>query len=163
MFALLSPRVWIAVALAVALAASHWKAYTLGEKTVQDEWQAERFATTTASLKLAEISAAKTAKLQADSDQLKKAKNVQIAKLDAALGDALGRLRDRPERPSQSSVPSDPSAGPVAGCTGAQLWRSDAEFLARESARADRLLADLAQCQTAYDAAREALIEVSPP
>jgi len=33
----------------------------------------------------------------------------------------------------------------------------DAEFLARESARADKLLADLGQCQAAYTNARAAI------
>jgi len=38
MIALLSWRVWAAVAIAVALAASHWKAYTSGKKSVQVEF-----------------------------------------------------------------------------------------------------------------------------
>ena len=35
MGALLSPKVWVAVAIAIALAGSHWKAYVMGEATVQ--------------------------------------------------------------------------------------------------------------------------------
>jgi len=38
MFALLSWRVWAAVAVAVALAGSHWKAYTSGKHSVQVEF-----------------------------------------------------------------------------------------------------------------------------
>ena len=41
MFALLSPRVWIAVAVVIALAASHWKAYRTGQDAINAEWQAD--------------------------------------------------------------------------------------------------------------------------
>jgi hypothetical protein len=40
LLAFMSPRVWIAVALAVALAGTHWKAYTTGKQAVQLEWDA---------------------------------------------------------------------------------------------------------------------------
>lgn len=40
MIALLNWRVWAAIALAVALAASHWKAYDLGGQSVQVKWDA---------------------------------------------------------------------------------------------------------------------------
>ena len=35
-------RIIAAIVIAVALAASHWKAYTAGKKTVQAEWEIER-------------------------------------------------------------------------------------------------------------------------
>jgi len=66
----------------------------------------------------------------------------------AALADSL---RNRHDRPAGSDVPTGP-ADPMA-CTGAGHYRSDAEFLVGEAARADQLRADLATCQAAYDAA----------
>ena len=35
-------RVWAAVAIAVMLAASHWKAYKMGEFGVRNEWAADQ-------------------------------------------------------------------------------------------------------------------------
>ena len=75
--------------------------------------------------------------------------------LAATVARLVGELRNRPERPAGGAMPTG-GAGPVA-CTGAQLYRSDAQFLVRESSRADRLLADLGQCQAQYDKARKAV------
>ena len=72
------------------------------------------------------------------------------ARLSADLAAALDSLRKRPARPA-GGVPASPG-DPVA-CTGAALHAEDAEFLVRESARADRLRADLDACRQAYDAA----------
>lgn len=71
--------------------------------------------------------------------------------LAASVARLAGELRNRPERPAGGSVPTG-GAGPVA-CTGAQLYRPDAEFLVWESARANQLRIDLADCQAKYDSA----------
>ncbi len=71
--------------------------------------------------------------------------------LAASVARLAGELRNRPERPASGSVPAG-GASPVA-CTGAQLYRPDAEFLVWESARADQLRIDLADCQARYDSA----------
>jgi len=42
MMALLSPRVWAAIALCVFLAGTHWKAYHAGGKSVQADWTSEK-------------------------------------------------------------------------------------------------------------------------
>jgi hypothetical protein len=72
-----------------------------------------------------------------------------------ALADSVARLsrslQDRPPRPSGGAVPTG-AADPVA-CTGAELYRPDGEFLAREAARADGIRLQLAACQAAYDSA----------
>jgi len=39
------------------------------------------------------------------------------------------------------------------GCTGAGLFKPDAEFLVGHAARANKLRIDLAACQARYDAA----------
>lgn len=157
LFSLLNWRVWAAVSLAVLLAGTHWKAYTAGQKAVQAEWVQEKeqqAAQTAATLAQAAI---KTEALQSAADTLRRTKNAKIAQLDADLADALDRLHNRPARPGASDLPPDTGAGPATGCTGASLYKPDAEFLARESARADKLLADLGQCQVAYTNARAAI------
>lgn len=77
-------------------------------------------------------------------------KNHEIAALDRRLADALGRLRQRPERPAGGVAAADPAAGKA--CTGAELYRPDAEFLVREAARAQRVLTERDACHSAYDA-----------
>lgn len=42
MFALLSPRIWLAIGLAVALAVSHGMAYKSGRVAVRAQWDAEK-------------------------------------------------------------------------------------------------------------------------
>jgi hypothetical protein len=98
-----------------------------------------------------------TKDLQASAHTTTKAKDAQIAKLNHSLGVALDGLRNRPERPGASDLPGDTPTGSSTGCTGAQLYQPDATAFVRESARADRLLADLQQCQTQYNAAYKAL------
>lgn len=114
------------------------------------------------SLKLSEQATRDSATLQANADKSTGAKNAQIARLNTDLSGALERLRERPERGSAAGVSGDPSIGAGPGCTAAQLFREDASALVREADRADRLLADLAQCQAAYGAARVALSEAPP-
>jgi len=73
-------------------------------------------------------------------------------RLAADLQRALDSLRNRPERPASGGDVPTGAADPVA-CTGAGLYRPDAEFLVREAARADSIRLQLAACQAAFDAA----------
>ena len=150
-------KFWAAVLVAVALAASHWKVYKVGQNEVQAKWTAEKLDTAQQTLRLLESRDRTTTALQDNTDALRRTKNAQIARLDADLAAALAGLQDRPDRPGGANLPTDTGAGPSTGCTGAQLFKPDAGFLVRESARADKLLADLGQCQAAYDQARAAV------
>lgn len=150
-------RLAIAGVLVWVLAISHWQAYRMGGNAVQAQWTADKLAQAEQALALTAEAAATTDALQQSAEQLRKTKNAQIARLNADLSAALAGLSDRPARPGAGSVPTDPAAGANPGCTGTSLWRDDGEFLAREASRADGLLADLAQCQAAYGAARDAL------
>ena len=72
-------------------------------------------------------------------------------RLSADLAVALDSLRKRPARPASGAVPA--SGGNSLGCTGASLFAEDAEFLIRETARADSNRLQLEACRQAYDAA----------
>ncbi len=63
---------------------------------------------------------------------------------------ALDGLRDRPDRPQH--LPEAARAD-CEGGTGAELFRTDAEFLAREAARADEQRAGLDACYRHIDTA----------
>ena len=157
MMALLNWRVWAAILIAVALAASHWKVYKVGQNEKQAEWNAEKLDIAQQTLRLLEKNTRASTELQDQADNTRRTKNAQIARLDADLAAALDGLQNRPDRPGGANLPTDTGTGPSTGCTGAQLYRSDSQFLTRESDRAQRVLADLAQCQAAYDSARKSV------
>lgn len=72
--------------------------------------------------------------------------------LAATVAGLTRSLSNRPNRPPGGGDVPTGGAGPVA-CTGAQLYRPDAEFLVWESARANQLRINLADCQARYDSA----------
>lgn len=97
---------------------------------------------------------AREGQLQDAATKLRETKDAQIRAVNARLAATLVELRERPARPVEPV--SAPSAGPAPeppACrgTGAQLYREDAEFLAREAARADEIRAALQQCTAQYD------------
>lgn len=156
----LNPARWM---LYLALAASLLGGYELwakhergiGAATVQAKWTAEKLSIAKQSIAIEQATRAKESALIASHETIQKAKNEQIDKLNTDLAGALERLRVRPVRPRAGSVP--PVAAVGASCTGASLFAEDASVLIRESGRADKLRLDLIQCQTQYNAAREAL------
>lgn len=86
--------------------------------------------------------------MQDEATQITEAKDEQIRIIGDQLDTALASLRNRPERPA-GHVPK--ASGSCKGATGANLSRPDAEFLTRESARADRLRSALDACYRQYD------------
>jgi hypothetical protein len=157
MLSLLNPRVWIALVIAALISGTCWWAYGQGAASVHAQWTAAELVRAEQSAKIAADTAATTQDLQTSINVVTKVKDAQIAKLHNDLAVALDGLRNRPERPAPGVVPQDTTAASGAGCTGAQLYRSDATAFAREFARAERLLADLIQCQDQYNTAYEAL------
>lgn len=149
MTALFNWRVWASVALAVALAASHWKAYHLGVNTVQAEWDAAQASADSAAR-------AKEQSLQTQADQLRKAQDDKLAQISRDLDSARAAIRLLHNTPRPANyVPPAPGAGTQ--CSGASLFAEDAEFIIGEAARADELRAALERCEAQYNAARESL------
>lgn len=72
----------------------------------------------------------------------------KLAEVQHHLDVAIISLRDRPKR--SATLPDTPRVE-CAGASGRELSREDAEFLARESARADTIRAGLEACYAAYD------------
>ena len=73
------------------------------------------------------------------------------AAINTRLRADLASLRNRPERASATDQPARSSC---AGATGAELSRSDGEFLSWEAARADEIRAGLAACYAVIDGVR---------
>jgi len=72
----------------------------------------------------------------------------KLAEVQHHLDVAIISLRDRPKR--SATLPDTPRVE-CAGASGRELSREDAEFLAREAARADTIRAGLEACYAAYD------------
>lgn len=161
--ALLNWRLWAGLALAVALAASYWKAYTMGKSTVQAKWDAQSLEVAKQSLKLSEQTTRTTTNLQAAVDTIEVTKNAQIDQLNVTVASLSSELRKRPQRPNGGNLPNDPGVGKTAsGCTGAGLFGQDAEFLVGEAATAARLRIALKACYSQYDQARGAINGKAP-
>jgi hypothetical protein len=92
----------------------------------------------------------KEQKMQDSANKLRKEKDAQIDNISRRLASALNGLRDRPGR--GPAVPEN--AGTCSPATGAELSRPDAEFLTRESARADSAIESLNYCIAQYNAIR---------
>ena len=81
---------------------------------------------------------------QAAADNIRKAKDVQIKAINNQLVDAVGELRQRPGRTSETNAGSN--------CNGTRLFAEDSEFLVREAARADEIRVGLETCYKQYEA-----------
>jgi len=136
------------LAAAVIAVYGGWSFYLgndYGAKAVQSKWDAEKLTITTAQRD-------KEAELQAGMDKLRTEKNRELARLNTTVQRLSDSLRSRPERPNGATPEAGASA---AGCTGAELYRPDGEFLIGESARADQIRLALKACQQMYQKASE--------
>lgn len=138
---------------ATAGVAGYGKGYALGAASVQQQWDKEK------AMQMADHAAAQDAvrkkeqAWQASTDLLRQEKDREIRNAHARATALANSLRDRPERAAAGSTVSGAAGAGSAGtvCTGAELSRSDAEFLAREAARADELRSSLRQCLSQYE------------
>lgn len=140
--------------LAVSVVGAGLFGYTQGAKSVRAELDAYRAATAMAQEQLRTDALARERVLQAKADEARKEVTREKTRLAAVQRDLADSLSDRADRPGDggvSTLAGDRDAAP--GCTGAELFRSDGEFLLREATRADTLRLHLAACQAAYSEA----------
>ena len=144
-------RIAAAALVAVFLAGTHWKAYRTGQDAITAEWQADIAARTAQALEASEAARKVEQELQGKADAIRRTKNAEIQSLNVRVGEYASRLQNRPDRPSGDNVPAPAGTGASAsGCTGAELFKRDGEFLTGLAADADRLRIGLAACQAAY-------------
>jgi hypothetical protein len=89
--------------------------------------------------------AKKTDELNTQVDEVRRKKDAEIENINNRLVNAVSELRNRPSRPA-AEVPNTTACG-----TGRTLYAQDAEFLIRESARADKIREALDACYAQYD------------
>lgn len=102
-----------------------------------------------------EITDAAQKKLQEQADKASKDKQDAIQAADAKYSALLDSLRKRQSRPSQARPSATTEV--ASSCTGAQLYREDAEFLAGEAARADKVTIERDYYYERYEDARNLL------
>lgn len=144
-----------------AFVGSVWYAYSSGKQSgmsqVQTLWDAER-AVQLAAQAEAEMKSRQTEQaVQAAINRIRQEKHREAIKLANDYAAVVNSLHDREARPGGDGVSEGSGDGtePARGCTGAELYRQDGEFLAREAHRADQLRIALQACRTAYDQVKE--------
>lgn len=142
--------------LALVLTATHVVAWRDGAEHVTAKWDKEKLANAeaiaSAERKVREIEQS----MQDQVFKVQKDKHDEIDRLNRKHHAIVDGLRKRAARPAPVPVPS-PAAHTESACQcdGRQLYREDAEFLAREAARADAIRIELEACYRQYDQARE--------
>lgn len=134
------------VALSISALAGYGYGNDHGVKSIQAKWDAEKLALTTAQR-------TKEAELQSNMDTLRKAYTDETSKLANHVRNLSDSLRSRTERPAVSASATTSAEQRADGCTGAELYKSDSEFLVRVAERADTIRIALIQCQQAYQEA----------
>lgn len=156
MTALLSPKLWIAIAFAALLAVVGFQQVRISNaKTNLAEERQERAEETSERERIARRATERNREIeqerQAEAGRLERLRDEQTLALNDRLRDALGRLSDRPDRPASGGQGSGNPAAPTS-CTGAGLYRSDGQFLARLAARAAAVVAERDYCHARYEA-----------
>jgi hypothetical protein len=147
------PAEWMVgglIAISAVVGMTIWTAHveSQGYQHAKAEFTEQAFKATTEARK-------READLQTSADTIRKDKDDAIQTLRVAYAADLERLRQRPDRPSTPGLPATASDGaPEPGCTGAQLYRPDAEFSLGESVRAETIRTELKACYAQYDRAR---------
>lgn len=171
---ILNPYRWlILLALLGGLAGAHiWRVHaaekrghaagdTAGAARVQAQYDAFKGEMVTRTTRLLTDAYRVGGLMKTSFDQRSQELDHEITRISHQRDALAERLRQRPDRPADGArgaghLPSDStSADAAAGCTGAQLYRSDATFLAGEAARADTIRAALSACHAHLDEARQ--------
>ena len=125
MLALLSPRLWIALALAGLFAFTHIKAFQSGKADVQVKWDKERAEITAEALKASEAARAKEQVLTTANSKITNDYMVQKKLRAADAISAAGKLRDLQaslgnpggaDAAAESGDYGDPRSEIIAGC-----------------------------------------------
>ena len=150
----------------LTFARPHWKligigllALALGIQTLRLAWLQTAFEKITATVKVMQAQTEATDRQyritentwRVKAASIKKERDDEIQDIAAERDDALAELRKRPRRPAPGATDSPGNGQAASGCTGAQLYREDAELALREAARADTIRVALKACYRQYD------------
>lgn len=151
---------WIKMAAGALIVVSLWGYHTYDKKmAVRASIQAtEASMSSEYNNKLAEAknnALLKERQLQKDKDEALKKKDNEIKNINNKLNSVLSSLQFYKECSSSTAEHKDTKIRTA--CPGAELSREDAEFLAREAARADKVLKDRDYYYERYEDVRQEL------
>ena len=149
----------IVVALIAALYGGYryqlHKSFQEGVKTTEIKYEAQILAQNEV-LQLKKKSAEKNLEIEFAKRQGEA--NEKIRNLNTTVSNLITGLQSRPTREDSSSlIASTSTTTNIAGATGAELYRGDAEFLTRQSARAEEIRLGLLSCYADYDAVKQSI------
>lgn len=150
-----TPRVIIALLSVVVLTALLWKAYNSGYQNgsfaIQVKFDQYILVQQEAALQARVEAESRERDLAAQMTRLEQVAKNERAGIVERYESVIAGLRDRPVRPASNpdNRVSETSSA-TTNCTGAELARGDATFLAGYAADAARLGTALEQCITAY-------------
>ena len=140
----------ILIAAGLTVATIYGLGYKSGKHSVQVEFDAYKAQAQIELAKLAAQTRDTERTMQSQSNQIQKDKQHEINAINRAAAALVSELRNRPARGENLSTDSRATEN----CDGSQLYRDDAEFLAREAERADEVMAELKACYKAYDSVK---------
>jgi hypothetical protein len=141
---------WVLGGLAglVMLGFVYFKGVQQGQKDIQKKWDAEKVVLEREAQQLKDQAREAERSMQKEVNRIQREKHDAVKVANSKYSALIDSLRNRPETRATDAMPS--STGDVVGCTGAQLARPDAEFLAGYAADAERLQAAYNSCRDAY-------------
>jgi hypothetical protein len=145
------------VAVIAAAGAGYFQGSEHGQAKVQNLWDKEKAAQSAEYAKAQEEARKKEQELQANADQLRQEKDREIRDLNARATALTNSLQQRPSSTSQTGSVSGSSGigSSIAGCSGKNLFREDAESLVQIAIEADTLRLALKQCYGQYESLRK--------
>ena len=145
------------IAIILAAGAGYFQGSEHGQAKIQNLWDKEKAAQYAEYAKAQEEARRKEQELQAQADKLRSDKDVEIRNLNARATALTNSLQQRPSTTTQAGSLSGSSGtgSGIAGCSGKNLFREDAESLVQIATEADTLRLALKQCYAQYDSLRK--------
>ena len=145
------------VAVIVAAGAGYFQGSEHGKEKVQALWDKEKAEQYAEYAKGQEAARQKEQELQANADRLRQEKDREIKNLNARATALTNSLQQRPSISTQAGSLSGSSGtgSGIAGCSGKNLFREDAESLVQIAIEADTLRLALKQCYGQYESLRK--------
>ena len=147
---------WLAALAAVVFSVATFAVgYDYGRRITKLAWEKERAVIAQKALDAVQQAREKEAKLVLEMEAQRREYEKKVRSISSQLDSILTGVRERPDRSDSTTVSETTTTNCV--CTGAQLARRDAQFLARYAADAARTREALDQCVRQYDEVRRAL------
>lgn len=160
----------VAAVIGLALVAGGWKCYKLGQKDIQASWDREKLSILKQSEIIVRNVGNKENEVRQSAEKQRKDDAKKLATTRASYERTIAGLQNRPNRPGDERVSENRSTGDAGsgtgnsepkGCTGQELYKQDAEFLARETARAELYQIRYESCYQRYAKVKMTLDELA--